>query len=230
MRDDSRMREFLRGVRDEVPLLLGVAPLGMIFGALALKAGITALAAQTMSSIIFAGSAQFVAAQLFGAGMSAVVIVLVVFVVNLRHALYSASIAPHLTGLGRGWKLLLSYLLTDEAYAVAITRYNREGGSPARHIYLLGAGVTLWACWQACTALGIFIGSRIPEDWPLGFVLPLTFIALVVPALKDREGVGAAATAGVVGVIAAGLPYKTGLLIAALAGILAGLGVERMKR
>ncbi len=222
----TRKQEFWSGIRDEAPILLGVVPFGLLFGALAISVHLSSLAAQAMSSIIFAGSSQFIAAQLIGTGTSGLVIVIVVFVVNLRHALYSASVAPHVKGLNTGWKLLLSYLLTDEAYAVTITHYHREGDTETRHWYFLGAGLTLWSSWQISTAVGIFIGAQIPPGWPLGFILPLTFIALVVPALKDRAGVAAALVAGAVGLLAFGLPYKTGLLLAALIGILTGLLVE----
>jgi branched chain amino acid efflux pump len=222
----TRKQEFWNGVRDEAPILLGVVPFGMLFGALAISVHLSSLAAQAMSAIIFAGSAQFIAAQLVGTGTSGLVILMVVFVVNLRHALYSASVAPHVKSLNTGWKLLLSYLLTDEAYAVTITHYNREGDSGSRHWYFLGSGVTLWSSWQISTAIGIFIGAQIPPGWPLGFILPLTFIALVVPALKDRAGVAAALMAGAVGLLAFGFPYKTGLLLAAFFGILTGLLVE----
>jgi 4-azaleucine resistance transporter AzlC len=222
----TRKQEFWHGVRDEAPILLGVVPFGLLFGALAISAHISSLAAQAMSSIIFAGSAQFIAAQLVGTGTSGLVIVMVVFVVNLRHALYSASVAPHVKHLNNGWKLLLAYLLTDEAYAVTITHYSREGEAATRHWYFLGAGLTLWSSWQISTAVGIFIGAQIPATWPLGFILPLTFIALVVPAIKDRAGVAAALAAGTVGLLALGLPYKTGLLLAALVGITTGLLVE----
>jgi len=226
MPEKTRKNEFWSGVRDEAPILLGVAPFGLLFGALAISAHLSSLAAQAMSSIIFAGSAQFIAAQLVGTGSSGLVILMVVFVVNLRHALYSASVAPHVKDLKTGWKLLLSYLLTDEAYAVTITHYNKEGDSENRHWYFLGAGLTLWSAWQVSTAVGIFIGARIPASWPLDFVLPLTFIALVVPALKDRAGVAAALVAGVIGLLAFGFPYKTGLLLAALIGIVTGLVIE----
>jgi 4-azaleucine resistance transporter AzlC len=222
----TRKQEFWSGVRDEAPILLGVVPFGLLFGALAVGAQLSSLAAQAMSSIIFAGSAQLIAAQLVGTGSSGLVILMVVFVVNLRHALYSASVAPHVRHLGTGWKLLLAYLLTDEAYAVTITNYDREGDSPDRHWYFLGAGLTLWSAWQASTAVGIFVGAQIPASWPLGFILPLTFIALVVPALKDRAGVAAALAAGLVGLLAFYFPYKTGLLLAALIGIITGLVIE----
>jgi 4-azaleucine resistance transporter AzlC len=225
----SRRAEFWQGARDETPILLGVAPFGLIFGALAIGAQLSAAQAQAMSSVIFAGSAQFIAAQLFGVGASAAVIVMVVFVVNLRHALYSASVAPYLRHLGPAWKAVLAYLLTDEAYAVVIMRFQREGPAPRRHWYALGAGLTLWLCWQLSTAAGIFVGAQFPKDWPLSFALPLTFIALVVPALTDRASVAAAAVAAVVGLLAVGLPYKTGLMVAALIGIAVGLLVERRR-
>ena len=222
----TRKQEFWNGVRDEAPILMGVVPFGLLFGALAISAHLSTWAAQAMSSVIFAGSAQFIAAQLVGTGTSGLVILMVVFVVNLRHALYSASVAPYVQHLSTGWKLLLSYLLTDEAYAVTITHYNREGDSTNRHWYFLGAGLTLWTSWQGSTAVGIFIGAQIPAGWPLGFILPLTFIALVVPALKDRASVAAACIAGVIGLLAANFPYKLGLMAAALIGICTGLVIE----
>ena len=217
-------------MRDEAPILLGVAPFGLIYGALAMNAGLTAAAAQAMSSILFAGSAQFIAAQLIGTGTSGLVILMVVFVVNLRHALYSASVAPHIRQLRPAWKLLLSYLLTDEAYAVTITHYGREGDSPDRHWYFLGAGLTLWSAWQVSTAVGIFVGAQIPQDWPLSFILPLTFIALVVPAIRDRAAALAAVAASLVGLLTVSMPLRTGLLAAALIGILAGLGLEGRRK
>ncbi len=225
----TRNSEFWSGAGAATPLLLGVVPFGLVFGALAMNARMSTTAAQAMSSVIFAGSAQFIAAQLIGAGTSGLVILLVIAVVNLRHALYSASVAPHLKNLAPAWKLALAYLLTDEAYAVAITHYTREGDRTNRHWYFLGTGMVLWGAWQLSTAAGIFIGAQIPQNWPLGFILPLTFIALVVPALKDRASIVAAVAAGVVGVWAVGLPFKTGLLAAAVIGILTGLCIEGLQ-
>jgi len=217
---------FWRGVSAELPILLGVAPFGVIYGALAVQAGLGKTAAQAMSSIIFAGSAQFIAVQLFSASASALLLLAVVFVVNLRHALYSASVAPYLHSLGLPWKVLLSYLLTDEAYAVAITHFQQEEDSPHKHWYLLGAGITLWLAWQISTALGIFIGAAMPQDVPLSYALPLTFIALLVPGLRSRPAVGAALVGGIAGAVFFQLPYKLGLILAALLGILTGIWLE----
>jgi 4-azaleucine resistance transporter AzlC len=213
-------------VRGELPILLGVFPFGMIYGILALQAGLSVTEAQTMSAIVFAGSSQFIFTQMVESGAPGLILVITVAVVNLRHALYSASTAPYLQKLSPVWKWCLSYLLTDEAYAVSIVHYMKESASPYKHYYFLWAGLTLWAGWQTSTAAGIFLGAQIPAHWPLDFTLALTFIALVIPALKDQAAVMAALAAGLTAVLAFSLPYKLGLVAAALVGILCGLGWE----
>ncbi len=226
---DSRLKDFLSGVRDEIPITLGDIPFGLIFGALAIHVGLSPIAANATSFIIFAGSAQFITVQLLGAGASLAVILMVVFVVNIRHVLYSASVAPYVSHLRPIWKYVLAYFLTDEAYAVAITNYDKNGVSDTRHWYFLGAGVTLWAAWNISTLIGILVGGSIGSNWPVGFFLPLTFIALVVPALKDHPSVAAAVIAGAVGLLTMNFPYKTGLLLAAFCGIAAGLLLEKRR-
>src|SRR5690606_6721551 len=210
---------FWAGVRSEVPLLIGVFPFGMIYGALAIGAGLSTVASQMMSSIVFAGSAQFVATQLVHETAPGFVIVLTIAVLNLRHMLYSASLAPHIAALPMRWKVPLSYLLTDEAYAPTILHYEKEGVTAHSHWFWLGAGLALWVTWQISTALGIFLEAAIPESWSLEFALPLTFIAMLVPVLRDRPAIAAALSAGVVALVASSLPYELGLIAAALAGI-----------
>ncbi len=223
---ESRRIALLRGARAELPILVGTAPFGLIYGVSAIGAGLPANAAQAMSAIIFAGSAQFVAAQLIGASIPPVVIIVTGVVINLRHALYSASIAPHVRSLNTGWKCLLAYLLTDEVYAISIINYHHSGLAKNKHWFFLGAGLALWLTWQVSTAVGIFLGAQVPASWSLDFALPLTFIAIAVPALKNRADVGAALAAGAIAIVAYNLPYKTGLVTAALAGIAAGLALE----
>jgi predicted branched-subunit amino acid permease len=237
---NSRLTEFTRGVRAELPILVGVAPFGMIFGVLALEAGLSHLQAQSMSAIVFAGSSQIVFAQLVHLGAPGWVIVLTTAVVNLRHALYSASMAPYVQRLKPAWKWLLSYLLTDECYAVTVIYYQsqpdplvlaeseqRIASVPdLRHWFYLGAGLALWSCWQLSTAAGIFLGAIVPQSWSLDFTLALTFIALVVPNLNDRPALVTALIAGLVALLAYPIPYKLGLMVAALVGILCGLLVE----
>jgi predicted branched-subunit amino acid permease len=230
----SRFSQFFAGIKAELPLLIGVIPFGMIYGVLALDAGIPPIVAQAMSSVVFGGSSQIILTQLVHAGTPALVMVLTVAVVNLRHALYSASVAPFVQHLRLWWKVLLAYLLTDEAYVVTILHYEEleAQGEPAKpalrhaHWFFLGAGLALWSSWQLSTAAGIFLGAVVPASWSLDFTLVLTFIALVVPNLKDRPGVAAALCAGLAAVLAYNLPYRLGLLAAALVGVIAGLLVE----
>ncbi len=219
-------RSLWAGIRAEFPLLIGVFPFGLIYGALALNAGLPPAEAQMMSSIVFAGSSQFVAAQLVQAAAPGLVIVLTIAIINLRHMLYSASVAPYIEHLPLRWRLLLAYLLTDEAYAVTIIHYEETELTPTSHWFFLGAGLTLWLTWQISSALGIFLGTAIPAAWPLDFALPLTFIAMVMPILKDRPVIASAVSAGLVALLAAGLPDKLGLILAALVGIAVGAYLE----
>jgi len=223
---NEKSEQFWSGVRAEIPLLVGVFPFGMIYGALALNAGLDKFASQMMSSMVFAGSAQFVTTQLVHEAAPGFVIVLTIAVVNLRHMLYSASLAPYLSALSTRWKLLLSYLLTDEAYAPTVIKYEHDGVSPFSHWFLLGAGLALWTTWQASTALGIFLGTAIPESWSLDFALPLTFIAMVVPVLKGKPYIAASLSAGMVALSAYSLPFRLGLILAALVGIVVGTYLE----
>jgi 4-azaleucine resistance transporter AzlC len=223
---DQTVKSFWAGVRAEFPLLVGVFPFGLIYGVLALDAGLSPEAALAMSSILFAGSAQFIAAQLVRESAPGLVIVLTIAIVNLRHMLYSASIAPFVAHLPARWKTLLAYLLTDEAYAATILHYEETGFTPTGHWFFFGAGLGLWTTWQLSSALGIFFGTLLPASWPIDFAVPLTFLAMVVPVLKDKPAVAAALSAAAVAVMAYALPFKLGLILAALVGILVGTLLE----
>lgn len=222
----SRSAEFLAGMRAQAPLLVGVAPFGMAYGAYAADTGLTAGLAQAMSAIVFGGASQFVAVRLIANDVPAAIIVLTTLLVNMRHMLYSAALGPYTDHLTRRWRWLLAYLLTDEAYATAITRYRTGAASVHAHWFFFGTGLALWVTWQAATAIGVFVGAAVPKSWSLDFALPLTFLAILMPALRGRPAVAAAALAGVVAVIGFRWPYGTGLLIAMLVGILAGIGAE----
>lgn len=224
----SARQQFKNGVLAQLPILLGVIPFGMIFGALAVTAGLSALEAQGMSLFLFAGSAQFIVVRLIMEMTPVWVILSTVLVVNLRHILYSASIAPYVDKLPGRWKVALSWLLTDEAYVVAIGHYTQSAEADS-HWFFLGTGLTLWATWQLSTAAGILLGAAIPETWSLDFALPLTFISLLFPNLKDRPSLAAALVSGVSALLLNPLPYKLGLLLAASLGIASGMIVHHRK-
>ena len=223
----SPRSEFLAGVRAELPIIVGVIPFGLIFGVLTVTNDVAAPLGISMSSIIFAGSAQFIGVQLIGTGASAAVLIFTTFIVNLRHMLYSAALAPNVQHLSRGWRWLLAYLLTDEAYVVTVLRYEeRDTPSAHRHWFWLGAGLTLWVNWQFWTVVGVLFGTQVPDSWSLDFTLALTFIGMVAPLCKNRPNLAAALAAGIAAVLTNSLPNKLGLMIAAFVGIGVGVWVE----
>ena len=225
----TRRKEFIDGARGAIPLLLGASPFGLIYGALAVGAGLSAGATMGMSLFVFAGSAQFVAVGLVAAGAPLLIIILTTLVVNLRHMLYSATLLPYVRRLSHIWRLVLAFLLTDEAFAVCISRYRQEEDSPLKHWYQLGASVAMYVNWQLWCALGLIMGSRIPDagSWGLDFAMPVSFIGMTIPFVKSRASVVCVLTAGLVSLISGGLPYKLGLIVAALAGVLAALVTDR---
>ena len=223
---DTRTAKFLAGVKVISPMMLGVVPFGLIASISAVGAGMSPAQAASASVIMFAGASQLAAVQLIGAGATAAVVVLTVVVVNLRFLMYSASIAPHFKGLSTRWKLLLAYILTDQAYALSVLKFEQEEDMTNKHWYYMGASTTLWGTWQACTIVGVLVGAQVPAAWSLDFAVPLVFMAVVIPVIRDRASVVAAICGGGVAVLASGLPFNLGLIIGAVAGILAGLMVD----
>ena len=225
----SPVAAFVSGTKAIVPVLIALIPFAVAFGAMAIGNGLSAFEALAMSVFVFAGAAQLAAIPLLSAGASVAIIVLTVLVVNLRMTLYSASLAPHFRQLPIGWRGLLSYLLTDQAYAATITRFDDgETEESDKRWYYLGVALAIWVTWQAASMLGVFLGAWASEGWSLDFVLPLTFIALALPAIKDRTTAAAALSAGAAAVFAAALPLNLGLIIAALVGVLGGLVAENV--
>lgn len=227
----TRRQEFLTGVRDTLPMMLGAIPFGLIYGAQALSAGLSPAAVMAMSLLVFAGSAQFIGALLFGQGAAIGIIVLTTFIVNLRHALYSASLGPYVKDLPQRWLLPLGFWLTDETYAVTISHFEAAPEARYRHWYYFGSALTLYILWNCSTVIGIIAGQSFAGIANLGldFALVVIFIGIVVPLLRNRPMLIAAAVAGVVGCLTYTMPNKTGLMIAALAGITAGMIAESLK-
>lgn len=249
----AHTHDLLSGARASLPLWVGVTPYGLAFGLLGQTVGLSPAATLAMSVLVFAGSAQFIALGLLGAGASAPLIVATTLVVNLRHLLYGASLAPYLGRPSRAWQAALAFLLTDESYAVTIGRF-RSAGVAAPRAYYLGAGLVIYLDWVLSTAAGLALGSLVPDPAALGldFALPATFIGLLVPELLasrraspessgDPSAAGAAEAPGrralwvTVGAAAAGvlllsgLPGRLDILLAIVLAATAGWGVERWR-
>ena len=224
----SAFSELWAGVKDTIPLVIGAIPFGLIFGTLAAGSGLSFWGALAMSAIVFAGSAQFIALGMLATGTAWPIIVLTTFVVNLRHALYSTALAPYIKHLSQRWQMPLAFWLTDETFAVVINRYVQQDSSPHKPWYHLGSSLAMYLNWQFCTYLGVTVGQMIPNAAALGldFAMPVTFIGMVIPYLKNKPMWLATIVAGSVAVWSYPLPHKLGLMLAALAGIATGLVVE----
>ena len=163
-------------------------------------------------------------------GTSLFVVVATALVINIRHLMYSAALAPHFSEYPRRSRYLLPYLLTDQAFAVSMLRYETVTNPVYKRWFFTGAGLALWGSWQVATVAGVVLGAQIPESLGLGFAIPLVFLVLLIPVVQTRPGLVAAISGGVVAVAASGAPYSLGLVIGALAGVVAGVSVEQLGR
>jgi len=218
---------FAAGSRAAIPLLFGVAPFGLITGVAMVASGIPPLAAVCMSLVVFAGASMLAATQLLAGGAPLALVVLTAFIINLRFLMYSASMRQHLGSLPLRWRLLVSTLVADNAYAVCIVRFTEHPGMAGKLWYFLGVALPVWLTWQLAVLCGAVMGAGLPAAWQLDFAAPLAFIAMSVPLLRDRATIAAALAAAATVVLAHALPLRLGLLAAALAGIGAGLAFER---
>jgi 4-azaleucine resistance transporter AzlC len=179
--------DFRAGFVAALPLWLGAAPFGAIYAVSALAAGLNWAQTLAMSLFVFAGAAQFTAVGLFASGASPFTIVLTTLIVNARHALLAASLAPFVRAARPGTKALLAFQLTDESYAIAMRRWLDGSGSLA---YQFGANLSMYVVWQCSTIAGILLGNLIPNPtaYGLDLIFPLTFIGLLVPLLRNPDG------------------------------------------
>lgn len=227
----SRRALMLEGARDTVPMLVGAAPFGVIFGTLAVAAGLSATASLGMSLLVFAGSSQFIGVSLIGAGTALPVLWLTTFVVNLRHALYSATLLPFARDWPLRWRWPLAFWLTDETFAVVEHRFRTKGAEGGQW-YWLASSLAMYGNWVLWSAVGVSLGQSLPGLASLGldFAMGATFAAIVAPQLKRRPALGAALAASVVAMLGRGLPYKLDLMLAAVVGVASGLLLEQWNK
>ena len=218
----SKLAEFVSGMKAALPFHLGVFPFGLVFGVLGIESGLSMIQTILMSSIIFGGASQIVFVQLWSAGVPPIVIGSSVGMVNIRHILYGASISKYIEHLPLHWRIILAYLMSDQAYSVSIKRYRSGKFLKFSHYYFLGAGFIMWIGWQAATVVGVLSAEVIPEKWSLTFAIALTFIAIVIPLVKSKSEIISFITAGVLSIVLQPLPWKLWLITAALGGIFAG--------
>ena len=225
----NRRTEILDGLKVTLPFMVGAAPFGVIFGALAISQGLSAFETMALSLFVFSGSAQFVAIALMAVATPAWVIWLVTFILNLRHTLYAATLVGYVRHLSFGWRFILSAGLTDETFAAMEDRYRRLGVHRNSHWAYLASIVAMHVNWNCWTLIGIAVGSQMSglDGLGLEFAAIATFIGMVVQKLRTPGAQVAAAVAGILAASLAALPYKAGLTIATLVAIAVAVLVER---
>ncbi|MEX3017027.1 AzlC family ABC transporter permease [Gymnodinialimonas hymeniacidonis] len=226
---NSSRSAFLQGARDAGPFLLVAGPFGALFGVVATEAGLNIAQVMGFSVVVIAGASQLAALQLMLDQAPAVIVLLSAIAVNLRMAMYSASLAPHL-GAAPLWKrALVAYMNVDQTYAVSVLKYEDapEMSLAEKLGYFFGTCVPIIPVWIIATYIGARLGEVIPSDWDIAFAVPVAFLAMVAPALRTAAHVAAAFASVVLAIVFAGLPYNLGLMPAGIGAMIVGAEVER---
>ena len=216
----TNFQVFSKGIIDVSPFMIPVGPFGLIFGILSIDIGFSPLATMGMSLIIFGGASQIILLQLFSGGASSLIIISSVGAVNSRHLLYGAVVSEHVSDLKLIWKIVVSYFLIDQAFALS-NEYFKKNKDRNKYFHLVGGGFTCWIIWQSSTFLGIILGEAIPEKLGLSFAVPLTFLALLVNDFRKFINVIVILTSGFVSTLGYNyIPYKAYVIVAALTGLI----------
>lgn len=213
---------FTTGARRALVLAFGVLPFGIVYGVAVADAGVGVLTGMLGSLAIFAGASQLSLLELHTDGAAWVVAVGTALVINARFVLYSAALAPAFSDFPSRWRYPLPHLMTDQAAALSVVEFETERDPVARRWFYFGAASTLFTFWQVGTLVGILGGAQVPDGLQLGFIIPLMFTAVAVPAIRNRPAVIAAAVSVVVAIVASPLPAGTNILLGALAGVSVG--------
>ena len=220
---------FWKGAREASPFILVVGPFGVLFGVVATEAGLNLLETMTFSVLVIAGAAQLTALQLMVDQAPTIIVIVSALAVNLRMAMYSASLTPYLGAAPLWQRALAAYFIVDQSYALSVLQYELRPRWSLRQrlVYFFGTTAPVFPTWCAATLAGALIGNSMPDSLALDFALPITFLALIAPMLRTRAHVVAALVSIAVALPLAFLPYNLGLLAAGIAGMITGAEVER---
>jgi len=227
---NGKTKNFFKASIDVLPLLIPVVPFGIIFGAIGIELGFGPYATYATSIIIFSGASQIVFFQLLSAGASSIVAITSSSVISTRHFLYGAVVNQYLSNLSIYWKIGLSYILTDQAFAVSNEYFKKNKKDKFKHYYLLGAGVTLWITWQLTTIIGILLGSIVPEELGLTFTIPLTFLALLINYFRKIDHIIIIIASGVFSLILYDAPFKSYIIFSSLISLLIAYIIVKMRK
>ncbi|WP_458791503.1 AzlC family ABC transporter permease [Yoonia sp. MH D7] len=219
---------FRAGIRDGLPFIFIVIPFATLFGVVAIEAGLSLAQTMGFTVLVIAGAAQFAAVQLMLDNAAIGFVLLAALAVNLRMAMYSASLATYIGDAPLWQRALVSYLNFDQSYMMAMSKYEDSPDMSVsdRVYYFLGISTVIAPIWTLTTLIGALIGSAIPDAMALDFILPIAFLSMVAPMVRTLAHLAAALMSILVALLLIGLPSGSGLLIAAVCAMAAGVAVE----
>tara|TARA_R110002094_G_scaffold174880_1_gene155538 strand:- start:438 stop:1157 length:720 start_codon:yes stop_codon:yes gene_type:complete len=219
---------YLQGVLDSTPFILVIIPFASLFGLIATEAGLSVFETLAFSVVVIAGAAQLTALQLLQEEAPTIVVLASALAVNLRMAMYSASLTPFIGGAPLWQRALAAYLTVDQSYIVSVAQYEKDPGMtvPQRMGYFFGAVTPVIPLWYIFTVVGAILGTQVPDSWALDFAIPIAFLAMIAPMFRTFAHVVAAFVAVVVSLLAATVPYSLGIIVAGAAGMMAGAQTE----
>lgn len=219
---------FRAGVVECLQLIPSYIPFGLVCGVASVQAGLGEWGAVALAAFAFAGSSQAVLTQFLSGGAPLMIAIVSGLVVNLRMAVYSAAISQRIAGATRRDRVLWAAFLVDQTFISNEARHQRGEHMEHPLAFYLGCAMMLWPWWVLMNAIGAFAGAKLPTSWQLDFTIPLSFVAMVVPLLRTRSQILAAAAGGVAGVLLYAMPLKTGLIAACVFGTCVGMVVDAL--
>ena len=219
---------FIHAMVQSTPFLLVLVPFGLLFGVVSGEAGINLSQVVGFSLLVLAGASQFTAIQLISDHAPALVVIVSALAVNLRMAMYSASLVPWIGAASGRQRALVAYVLIDQSYALSIAQYERNPRlrMDQRLAYFFGAALAMCAPWVIASVLGYTLGKAIPPELALDFAVPITFLAMIGPMLRTLAHVAAALVSIIGALVFSFLPSGMGLLVAAPLAMGTGALVE----
>jgi len=226
----SQFRPFVAGFKAILPVVTGVIPFGAVMGTVSAEAGLSYFQTFGMNLLVYAGASQLAAVDLMSQNTTTLVVLVTALVINIRFVLYSAAMAMELHGYPTLTKMLAAYFLTDQNYAVMAANQHRLKTVQEMVRFYFGSCAAMMLSWHASVLLGFAFGNFAPTSWALDYAIPLSFVALLMPTLRNSQYWMVAGFSAVVAVLLASLPYKLGLIATATLSVALSAFLTRPRR
>jgi branched chain amino acid efflux pump len=220
---------FWTGFKDGSPFILVVIPFALLFGVIATEAGLNLVETMSMTVLVIAGAAQFTAITLLQEQAPTFIVLLTALAVNLRMAMYSAALVPHLGRAPGPLRVLMAYFMVDQVFAVAVRKYEETPlmSLNQKIAYYFGSLAPVIPLWYLFSYIGAVAGAAIPPQYSLDFAIPICFIAMTAPMMRSLPHFLAALVSVTATLALIWVPFNLGLIIAALLAMAVGAEVER---